>query len=156
MDLVLNYLQRLICHKTQPTNQPTNKRKPFLFGFICLMLYRVIQLSLIFSNLVLVPYLDCPTVLGCHLFSSVSCGLFLTTTLCKLTFHSDNHLLYVKVLFHIFTVFFTFYFRLVTTECWLLFITGSQDLLSSCLTNLILPNIRDPTHLFRELHDKDT
>ena len=24
MDLALNNLQRLICHKTQPTNQPTN------------------------------------------------------------------------------------------------------------------------------------
>ena len=25
MDLALNNLQRLICHKIQPTNQPTNK-----------------------------------------------------------------------------------------------------------------------------------
>ena len=25
MDLALNNLQRLICHKTQPTNQPTNQ-----------------------------------------------------------------------------------------------------------------------------------
>ena len=25
MDLALNNLQRLLCHKTQPTNQPTNQ-----------------------------------------------------------------------------------------------------------------------------------
>ena len=25
MDVALNNLQRLICHKTQPTNQPTNE-----------------------------------------------------------------------------------------------------------------------------------
>ena len=25
MDLALNNLQRLICHKSQPTNQPTNQ-----------------------------------------------------------------------------------------------------------------------------------
>ena len=27
MDLALNNLQRLICHKTKPTNQPTNQKK---------------------------------------------------------------------------------------------------------------------------------
>ena len=27
MDLALNNLQRLICYKTQPTNQPTNQHK---------------------------------------------------------------------------------------------------------------------------------
>ena len=29
MDLALNNLQRLICHKNQPTNQPTNQVKIF-------------------------------------------------------------------------------------------------------------------------------
>ena len=28
MDLALNNLQRLICHKIQPTNQPTNDYTP--------------------------------------------------------------------------------------------------------------------------------
>ena len=41
MDLALNNLQRLICHKTQPTNQPTNHQ--VLFDVIqinlCLFLY---------------------------------------------------------------------------------------------------------------------
>ena len=34
MDLVLNNLQCLICHKTQPTNQPTNAKKSSLPNFL--------------------------------------------------------------------------------------------------------------------------
>ena len=31
MNLALNNLQRLICHKTQPTNQPTNQHVFLMF-----------------------------------------------------------------------------------------------------------------------------
>ena len=34
MDLALNNLQRLICHKIQPTNQPTN-----LSIYLCVCVY---------------------------------------------------------------------------------------------------------------------
>ena len=38
MDVALNNLQRLICHKTQPTNQPTN-RYFYLILIICKQIY---------------------------------------------------------------------------------------------------------------------
>ena len=36
MDLALNNLQRLICHKTQPTNQPTNQPNQILDEAVCI------------------------------------------------------------------------------------------------------------------------
>ena len=33
MDLALNYLQRLICHKNQPINQPTCSQQTFVFSY---------------------------------------------------------------------------------------------------------------------------
>ena len=35
MDLALSNLRRLICHKTQPTNQPTNKQNQMII-YICI------------------------------------------------------------------------------------------------------------------------
>ena len=46
MDLALNNFQRLICHKTQPTNQPTNqptKKMNILVLFICLTVYKLLM-----------------------------------------------------------------------------------------------------------------
>ncbi len=56
MDLALNNLQRLICHKTQTTNQPTNQSKNYKVKIIIiknsiLTIDRVIGLmSRVFAN----------------------------------------------------------------------------------------------------------
>ena len=48
MDLALNNLQRLICHKpNKSTNQPTNQRKSFvnlfLHEYVCLSVYEYLR-----------------------------------------------------------------------------------------------------------------
>ena len=35
MDSALNNLERLISHKIQPTNQPTNQTKSFIHAIMC-------------------------------------------------------------------------------------------------------------------------
>ena len=47
MDLALNDLQRLICHKTQPTNQPTN---PISWLYILVVCIRVSSSFSFFAN----------------------------------------------------------------------------------------------------------
>ena len=34
MDLALDYLERLICHKTQKSNQPTNQPTTIMYDFL--------------------------------------------------------------------------------------------------------------------------
>ena len=49
MDLALNNLQRLICHKTQPTNQPAIQRTIFFFHLLTYLVYFQFFQRLLFS-----------------------------------------------------------------------------------------------------------